>query len=178
MLTSTFLVFLTAQAPCRAVEGDRIERSVATIVHSQGFEQLGAIADLQHYWRTRCLEARQAASKSALRSLARLLKVPRARLPLAGLLIDVGPQLSIIQSEVQHAARDQRRLEEAQRRSTSPLLPSTYNVVYDGLLCITMKIRSRRVDKNVCETAIGTNEASDEYWNQADGSTDGAANEE
>lgn len=173
MVPPALLAVLLAHTPCAAIESGRIERSVEAIGRTRGFDQLGAIADLQHYWRTRCLEARNEAPPNIIRSLGRLLKVPAARLAVAGLLLDVGPQLSAIRSEVHAATLDQHRIEELNRKAIYPypLLPATYNDIYNAMRCLSTKIRTSRVDGTLCETAIGTNEASDEFWNQPGGST-------
>lgn len=155
-----------AQAPpCGKIASAEIVRRMDAIMAVPGWQDLGEVARLIRYWRTRCATERRDASPFVVRQLARALPDVWRRAHATDLLIDIGPNLGFIRRDIHAAIRDQRRRDRAvARASAGSLLPGNYGYSLTCLRCLATKISTGRIDPRLCRDIEETNRGSDEYW--------------
>jgi hypothetical protein len=140
-----------ATEPCGELDQSIIRSNVEAILRAPDWRAAAEqIYVLDEYWFTRCVRAREAANRSTVALLARLLQRPATRFAAASLLADVGPNLRYARPEVERALRHQMRIDRRARRTASGLLPGNYQLIASSLNCVLTKIQTGLRDRVLC----------------------------
>jgi hypothetical protein len=137
---------------CSPLHEQVVRSHVESVLLAHDFSgQADSLNALHAYWRTVCADARREANETIIDELARLLKLPIARLTIASMLVEVGPKLPRAEAAVTAAAVDQERIDRETAIAAEPAIPTTDRIVSMSLKCVERKIGTGDRDEELCQ---------------------------
>jgi hypothetical protein len=136
---------------CPNLSREDLARAVSDVELAPNFSvQSHNVLSLMAYWRGTSLQDRQKAGAYEVRMLARLLRIPSARIAVSQLLFDVRDHIGAARPDVDAALRDQRRRDAEWAAKYGKSVNVGYAGSYKDLNCIHILIRTGRIDHRVC----------------------------